>query len=319
MLHDLFAKIIEIVPELTFGQRKSLMERLEKGDPSHQVRELLEKDTKRCPHCDCDDVGGWGQSHGLSRYRCRGCGRTFNSLTNTPLARLRLKDRWLDFAKTLLDGESVRKSAETCGVHKNTSFRWRHLFLKLPATTKSVVLNGIVEADEMFVLHSDKGQRDLDRPARKRGGEAKKPGRSGEQVCILVARDRAGHTVDHVSRGFDKDIIAQVLNPVLAKDVILCSDGLSSYKAFCREHGFAHKILNLSAGIRVVDDVFHIQNVNAYHSRFKGWLHRFHGVASKYLPNYLGWFWWLDQNRSILAAKPLLAVAAGAHQQLMVT
>lgn len=319
MLQDLFAKLIEIVPELTFGQRKCLMGRLREGSPDLQVRELLEEGIKHCPHCDSDDVGGWGQSHGLSRYHCRRCGRTFNALTNTPLARLRLKDRWLDFAKSVLDGKSVRKSAEICGVHKNTTFRWRHRFLNLPSSIKPVELNGIIEVDEMFILHSDKGKRNLNRPARKRGGKAEKPGRSAEQVCILVARDREGHTVDHVSRVFDKEVIAKVLSPILAKDVILCSDGLSSYKAFCREHGVVHRTLNLSAGIRVVDDVFHIQNVNAYHSRFKEWLRRFHGVATKYLPNYLGWFRWLDKNRSALAIKPLLAASSGTNQQLMVT
>jgi hypothetical protein len=30
-------------------------------------------------------------------------------------------------------------------------------------------------------------------------------------------------------------------------------------------------------------------NVNAYHSRLKQWLNRFNGVATKNLPNYLGW------------------------------
>jgi hypothetical protein len=34
---------------------------------------------------------------------------------------------------------------------------------------------------------------------------------------------------------------------------------------------------------------FHIQNVNAYTSRLKGWLRQFNGVASWYLPSYLGW------------------------------
>ena len=34
---------------------------------------------------------------------------------------------------------------------------------------------------------------------------------------------------------------------------------------------------------------FHIQNVNAYDSRLKNWMIHFHGVAIKYLTNYLGW------------------------------
>ena len=37
------------------------------------------------------------------------------------------------------------------------------------------------------------------------------------------------------------------------------------------------------------EKVLHIQNVNAYGGRFKQWLNRFNGVATKYLPSYLGW------------------------------
>jgi hypothetical protein len=48
-----------------------------------------------CPHCANREVVGWGRSHGLSRFRCESCARTFNALTKTPMARLRKKDRWL--------------------------------------------------------------------------------------------------------------------------------------------------------------------------------------------------------------------------------
>ena len=39
----------------------------------------------------------------------------------------------------------------------------------------------------------------------------------------------------------------------------------------------------------------HINNVNAYDSRLIGWMFRFQGVATKYLPNYLGWHRMLDK------------------------
>ena len=41
----------------------------------------------------------------------------------------------------------------------------------------------------------------------------------------------------------------------------------------------AHKAINAIKGIRVIEKVFHIQNVNAYHGRFHGWMNRFNGVA----------------------------------------
>jgi transposase-like protein len=57
------------------------------------------------------------------------CGRTFNDLSGTPLARLRLKAKWLAYSQVLLDSLPVRKAADRLGVHRNTAFRWRHRFL----------------------------------------------------------------------------------------------------------------------------------------------------------------------------------------------
>lgn len=40
---------------------------------------------------------------------------------------------------------------------------------------------------------------------------------------------------------------------------------------------------------------YHIQNVNALHSRIRGGLFPFRGVASKYLAAYLGWLRFFDR------------------------
>jgi hypothetical protein len=135
----------------------------------------------------------------LQRYRCRLCFRTFNALSGTPLARLRHKSRWLDYLDGMLDSRSVRRSAFETGVASATSFRWRHRFLSLSKDDRPDRLSGIAEADEMYVRESHKGSRTLDRPPRKRGGKAAKRGISSEQMCILVARDRSGHTIDAVT------------------------------------------------------------------------------------------------------------------------
>ena len=100
-----------------------------------------------------------GRANGLARYRCKSCGRTFNALTKTPMARLRKKERWLDHAQAMLEGTSLAKAAERCGVHPTTAFRWRHRFLRSPALDKPKTLTGIVEADETFILELFKGRR----------------------------------------------------------------------------------------------------------------------------------------------------------------
>ena len=244
---------------------------------------------------------------------------TFNALTGTPLARLRHKTLWLNYADCLLASASVRKAASQLGVHRNTTFRWRHRLLSLAKTDRPHCLHGIAEADELCVLESQKGARQLTRPARRRGGPARKRGMSNEQVCILVARDRTGQTLDFVTGkgALTKAQLHACLPPVIDKDVLLVTDGHAAYRAFAREAGISHQAVNVRAGIRV-QGAAHVQNVNAYHSRLRGWLRIFHGVASRYLPNYLGWRWILDAGR-IRSPETLLKATLGEFPHLTVT
>jgi len=263
-----------------------------------------------CPHCNSAVIYRHGRANGLQRYRCRSCGKTFNGLTGTPLARLHHRDRWFDYLDCMIDAKSVRRAAATAGVHRNTSFRWRHRFL-MAAQVAPSRLTGIAEADETFLRESEKGARQLDRPPRKRGGPAGKRGISSEQVCILVARDRTGQTVDFVTgKGpVTKQQLHTHLPPALDRDVLLVTDGNAAYRYFALEAGITHEAVNLRAGIRTRGAV-HVQNVNAYHGRFHQWLSRFNGVATRYLRNYLTWRHVLDVDR-IASPEALLTAAIG--------
>ena len=74
--------------------------------------------------------------------------------------------------------------------------------------------------------------------------------------------------------------------------------------------------VNLHAGIRV-RGAAHVQNANAYHRRLRDWLRPFHGVATRHLPNYLGWRWILDAGR-IRSPETLLKATLGAFPHLTV-
>jgi hypothetical protein len=94
------------------------------------------------------------------------------------------------------------------------------------------------------------------------------------------------------------DDVRRYLMPVIDHRSVLCTDGLAVYHRVCKEEGIQHKAFIQSKKKRV-DGVYHIQNVNAYHSRLKGWVARFHGVATKYLGNYMTWFAYVDTTRAI--------------------
>jgi transposase-like protein len=76
-----------------------------------------------CPHCGHGETVRWGKASGLPRYRCKACARTFNALTKTPLAKLRMREKWGEQAGALIDGVSLTKAARRCGVHYTTAFR----------------------------------------------------------------------------------------------------------------------------------------------------------------------------------------------------
>jgi transposase-like protein len=301
------------LPSLTRRQRDQLLTLLQSAAGLDRALDLIEQPGKTlcCPHCQAGSAYRHGHANGLQRYRCRICSRTFNALSGTPLARLRYKAHWLDYLDCMLDSRSVRRSAADIGVASATSFRWRHRFLGLSKDDRPARLGGIAEADEMYVLESHKGSRTLDRTPRKRGGNATKRGISNEQMCILVARDRSGQTIDAVTGkgALRKQQLLEHLGPRLERDVLLVTDSHGAYPAFAREAGISHEAINPSAGVRK-RGALHIQNVNAYHSRMRAWLLPFRGIASRYLPHYFGWRWALDGQR-IAGADAFLRAALG--------
>lgn len=309
-----FAHFLGQLASLSSRQLLKVRELVNLLPRTDEATDLIEDRTAAalaCPHCAKTKIHRHGHAHGLQRYRCTSCKKTFNALTGTPLAYLHHRGKWLSYLQCVLDSLTVRKAAKAVGVNKNTSFRWRHCFLDWAKNDRPVRLHGIAEADEAYFLESEKGARNLDRPARKRGGAASQRGTSKEQVCVLVARDRTGQTLDFVTgRGpVNKAQLHQCLPPVLDDDALLVSDSNAVYHYFAREAGITHQAINLRAGVRVRGAI-HVQNVNAYHSRLRLWMDRFHGVATHYLPNYLGWRRALDTKR-LNTPETLLSAALG--------
>ena len=84
----------------------------------------------------------------MQRYKCRACRRTLNALSTTPLARLRMKAKWLRQPDVLQQGLSVCKVASALDVAKATAFSWRHRFLELAQPVKASQLAGVAGCGE---------------------------------------------------------------------------------------------------------------------------------------------------------------------------
>jgi transposase-like protein len=108
----------------------------------------------------------------------------------------------------------------------------------------------------------------------------------------LVARDRQKQTYSKVlGQGrIVKSKLDEAIGSKVSPTNTLCTDAWRAFKAYAKERGIEHYPFKSDRKERV-KGLYHIQNVNNYHSR---WMNRFNGVATKYLDHYLSWFLFLD-------------------------
>lgn len=250
-----------------------------------------------CPRCGSKKVHRYGQYRDRQRYRCNGCGRTYNDLTYSPLSGTWYVDRMAQFFELMIKGQSLVQCALALKISLSTAFFWRHKILASLKANDFERMSGIVEADETTVLESEKGTRNIaHRKPRKRGGKAKKRGLSHERVSIIVALDRKENTAAMVAgRGqATTGELTALLKDLIDPKAQLCSDAAGNLAAFARARGLKHQPVNASKGERV-RGIFHIQHANSFHRRMKQWMDRFQGVATKYMNNYLYWFHMLEK------------------------
>ncbi len=316
MKQQTFHQFLSAVESFNSRQTRQLEEKLKQLKAENQAASLLETPMEilTCPHCGSSDKWRWGKRHNLQRYRCKECNKTYNSLTGTPLARLNMKEKWLTFTQCLVKGLTVRKSAMLCKVHKNTAFHWRHRFLNAAQSIKPIELAGIIESRETYFRRSMKGAKDLERPPRKRGGRHITLPKS-ELICLFVARDRYKNTFDTLleklsTRELEKKAC------IFSKDALFCSDRKWVYQNFSKAQHLRHGTLHLAAGEYQKKDIVHLSNVTQYQWQLRSWLQRFHGVATKYLDNYLSWYRELDEFNMAIPKEVLLlrAKSGGAYK-----
>ncbi len=250
-----------------------------------------------CPHCGCMHVVRNGKrADGTQRYVCRDCGKSFTITTNTIAAGTRKElSVWKNYISCMMQGMSIRKTAEVCGIHRNTAFYWRHKILDaFQSMAEAVELDGIVEMDETFFPISYKGNHSnsadfvMPRDPHKRGKEVRKRGLSKEQVCVPCAVNRNGMSIakaSNLGRISSKDIHG-VFDGRIDDDATLVTDKMNAYVKFANDSEL--DLVQLKGG-KAKKGIYNIQHINSYHSKLKRFMFRFCGVSTKYLNNYLVW------------------------------
>ncbi|MDY6891885.1 MAG: IS1595 family transposase [Pseudomonadota bacterium] len=289
-------QLTEGLGELTYPQLKRIRGIIESLISSNQTGKAIadrEQEISQCPHCEHEHFVKHGTTaRGQQRYKCKNpdCKRTFNSLTGTPLERMRMPDKWHQYSQGMWLTNKIRDAAKELGINVKTAWAWRHRMLANPSLNKPSELHGIIEADETFLPESFKGSKQMPREPRKRGGG------DSPKVPIFLALDRNGAVTHRVLERNTIEQLKLALTPVVTPESVLCTDGNLSYKRIVKDLPFEidHKRLIALDNERVIDGVYHIQTLNNWMMRWKQWLKQFYGVGTAFVDHYLSWFRQMD-------------------------
>ncbi len=244
-----------------------------------------------CPYCQNPRIIKYGHANGKQRFFCHGCKRTFLHSTGTLMSNSHFsRSVWADFIRDTLRSESLDNSAEKFGFSHQTAFNMRHkvlMALQDMLEKEPVLLSGITELDETFVLDCYKGNAvptEAKRNARKHGAKAARRGISSEYIAICTGIQRDGRTVaETVNRAKPSAReLCKIFGTHISKDTLVLTDGLRSYNSLEAVTGCTVVDVNHEEGKKL----FNLNIVNSLHSYIKETYNHYRGVATKYINRY---------------------------------
>ena len=252
---------------------------------------LAQPDKPDCPYCGSAAIVKNGHKCRKQEYRCKCCGKTFVSTTNTLMnGSHQSSEVWEEVIQDTFNGDAIDYTAIRLGLSHDCVFHMRHKVLLALETLKAeepVVLDDVAELDETFVLDCYKGKsipQEAGRPARKHGAKAEKRGISNEYVCICAGVQRQGDaiakTVNRAKPSCEE--LEAVFDGHISNETLVLCDGLRGYSSLEGSTGCVVKNVNLEKQ----GSFYHLNNVNSFHSFIKQRYHFYKGVATKYLNRY---------------------------------
>ena len=149
----------------------------------------------------------------------QGLRQDLERLSGTPLSGLHHKERWLSFGASLAKGETVKASAARCDVAVSTAFRWRHRFLAAARSDSEVLTGDRGSGGPTSWKPEGRARAGTQGTAAGRQGEARPLARAGAGSWRQTGAERRS------ARCCPGSIFAAALDPVVAKDALLVSDG----------------------------------------------------------------------------------------------
>ena len=229
------------------------------------------KDTTMvCPHCASKNIIVHGKTNsGNIRYKCKSCLKTFTNDINSIFFNSHNQSPvWEAYVKSMLEGDTIRESANKCGISLRTSFIWRHKILDALSSKKDLLpLDGSYNIGTMYY----KAFKSKHKEESVYMGIAVAINEKGESKSVLSSVNRVS------PESVDKSLSSQIENSketVSPHPEILRDLAPHNKLKLCKPSGVKYKFKRIEQ---------HKVDVYDFTKRFKG-------LSAKYLSNYLTWF-----------------------------
>jgi len=249
------------------------------------INSLLKKDIYMNKHIECCPLCGgrnyikYGSYKGIQRYQCKECWKTFSKATNSLWSYSKKNpSQWIEFIELMMEKKSLRFCADKLNISLVTAFYWRHKILyglKLDSIPNE--LKGDIYIVKIIIPENFKGCRKITTTWR-------------WNIWIVVARDTEDSMIatQVCKHCWDLKKFNEKIYSKIKKDSYIIPYEDRYLSIVSKKHN--KKLMRPS--MEEDRGKYFIINLD-------GWLRSFHGVATKYLEEYLSFFVLFNLNRII--------------------
>lgn len=166
-MSDLYEQLLSSIDTLTPEQLAELTSILNAKQPKTEIQKIKEdipSDEKQpCVHCGSINTKKYGKAYGRQRFKCKDCGKTFNSSTGAITSNSRLTvGQWKELLRGIVDNHPISKIAKNTGIAKSSAWinKQKVCYAIMTLYGDQDRFIDIAECDEYYVPVSFKGKRD---------------------------------------------------------------------------------------------------------------------------------------------------------------
>ena len=251
--------------------------------------------TTSCPRCKSEKVARKQDRGRIGEWNCHGCKSTFNVMTGTIFqgTQVALQKWFLAIVLMVHAKKSISSSqlARDLDIPQPTAWLMQKRIRSEMEKGSSVLLQGIIEADETFIGGKPRKRKDDDGnlpPPSKRGRGTKK-------AKVLGAVERGGKVVARVMTDLSSKTIMRFLTAFVRAGSTLMTDEYKGYKPVKRV--MKHEVINHQER-RYVDGYIHTNTIEGFWSLLKrAWYGTHHHYSKKYAHLYVAESCWKYNHR----------------------